>query len=71
VSQKSSLKRWLASSGSGRIADASSLSLGGSERVAVVKLVLPAETSIYVAAMLLNDSPEPLAFASMSLSTAN
>jgi hypothetical protein len=36
-----------------------------------VKLVLPAETSIYVAAMLLNDSPEPLAFASMSLSTAN
>lgn len=44
---------------------------GEKERIAVVKLVLPAETSIYVAAMLLNDTPEPLAFASLSHAVAN
>jgi hypothetical protein len=44
---------------------------GDKERVAVVKLVLPAETSIYVAQMLLNDTPEPLAFASLSHAVAN
>ena len=44
---------------------------GGKEHVAVVKLILPAETSIYVAQMLLNDTPEPLAFASLSHAVAN
>jgi hypothetical protein len=44
---------------------------GSKERVAVIKLVLPAEASIFVAQMLLNDSPEPLAFASLSLAVAN
>jgi len=44
---------------------------GAVERVAVMKLVLPAETSIYVAQMLLNDTPEPLAFASLSHAVAN
>jgi hypothetical protein len=44
---------------------------GGAERVAVVKVVLPAETSVYLAAMLLNDTPEPLAFASLSHALAN
>ena len=44
---------------------------GESERVAVVRLVIPADTAIYVAQMLLNDSPEPLAFASLSQAIAN
>jgi hypothetical protein len=37
----------------------------------VVKIVLPVETSVYVAAMLLNDTPEPLAFASLSQAVAH
>jgi hypothetical protein len=44
---------------------------GDKERVAVVRLILPAETLIYVAQMLLNDTPEPVAFASLSLAVAN
>jgi hypothetical protein len=44
---------------------------GGAEGVAVVKLVVPAEVSLYLAQMLLNDTPEPLAFASLSHAIAN
>jgi hypothetical protein len=44
---------------------------GDKERVAVVKLILPAETSMSVAQMLLNDTPEPLAFASLSHAVAH
>jgi hypothetical protein len=41
------------------------------ERVAVLKLVFAAETSLYLAQMLLNDTPEPLAFASLSHAVVN
>jgi hypothetical protein len=38
---------------------------------AVVKLVVSWETAVCAATMLLNDSPEPLAFASIPISAAN
>lgn len=44
---------------------------GGNERIAVFKLVLPAETSAYIAQLLLSDTPEPTAFASPSHAVVN
>jgi hypothetical protein len=44
---------------------------GGLDTAAVVKLVVSWETAVCAATMLLNDSPEPLAFASIPISAAN
>jgi hypothetical protein len=39
--------------------------------VVALKLVVPAETAVYIAQMIQNDHPEPVAFASLSLAVAN
>jgi hypothetical protein len=44
---------------------------GGLESVAVVKLVASLEVAVSLAATLLNDSHDPVAFASISMSAAN
>lgn len=44
---------------------------GGSDAIAVVKLVVTWETAVSLAATLLNDSRDPVAFASMSMASAN
>jgi hypothetical protein len=44
---------------------------GQIERVVALKLVVPAETAVYIAQMIQNDHPEPVAFASLSLAVAN